>query len=298
MSRALSPSFERPFGVARVCEEWRIARSSFYLHRTRSSTPPPPPGKRGPKTEHTDTQLTERIREVLSASPFSGEGYRKVWARLRLRGVRAGKARILRLMREAGLLAAQRGGGPRGPRNHDGTIRTEAPDEMWGTDATATTTVQNGQVAVFVAVDHCTSEVVGLHASRRADRFQALEPILQGIRTRFGGVREAVASGLSIRHDHGSQYMSRDFQRQIAFLGAESSPSFVRAPEGNGIAERFIRTLKEQVLWTQDFDTVEELRLALLDWADLYNREWLVQRHGHLSPAQVRERLTDHPRAA
>lgn len=298
MSRALSSSTERPYGVARVCEEWRIPRSSFYLHRKRGSTPPPPPRKRGPKTEHSDAWLTERIRAVLSASPFSGEGYRKVWARLRKGAVRVGKPRVLRLMREACLLAPQRGGGPRGPRNHDGTIRTDFPDEMWGTDATATTTLRDGQAAVFVAVDHCTSEVVGLHASRSADRFQALEPLLQGIRTRFGGVREAAAAGLAIRHDHGSQYLSRHFQQQIAFLGAESSPSFVRAPEGNGVAERFIRTLKEQVLWARDFDTVEELRLALLEWGDLYNREWLVQRHGHLSPAQVREKLNAPPRAA
>ena len=115
MSRALSSSTERPYGVARVCEEWRVPRSSFYLHRKRGSTPPPPPRKRGPKTEHTDAQLTERIREVISASPFSGEGYRKVWARLRKRGVRAGQPRVLRLMREAWLLAAQRGGGPAAP---------------------------------------------------------------------------------------------------------------------------------------------------------------------------------------
>lgn len=78
MSRALSPSVDRPFGVARVCEEWRVPRSSFYLHRRRSSIPPSPPRKRGPKTEHSDARLTERIREVIGASPFSGEGYRKV----------------------------------------------------------------------------------------------------------------------------------------------------------------------------------------------------------------------------
>ena len=42
--------------------------------------------------------------------------------------------------------------------------------------------------------------------------------------------------------------MSRDFQSEIRFLGAESSPSFVREPEGNGVAERFIRTLKENFL--------------------------------------------------
>ena len=53
-----------------------------------------------------------------------------------------------------------------------------------------------------------------------------------------------------------------DFQSEIAFLGIDASPSFVRQPEGNGVAERFIRTLKENLLWVQRFETIEDLRLA------------------------------------
>ncbi|SRR5713226_4943694 len=68
---------------------------------------------------------------------------------------------------------------------------------------------------------------------------------------------------MRLRHDHGSQYMSDDFQAEIAFLGMESSPAFVRQPEGNGCAGRFIRTQKEQLLWGRTFQTVEELRQAL-----------------------------------
>ena len=49
-----------------------------------------------------------------------------------------------------------------------------------------------------------------------------------------------------------------------------SSPAFVRAPEGNGCAERFIRTLKENLLWVRDFNTVEELRLAVLAFRRCY----------------------------
>lgn len=67
---------------------------------------------------------------------------------------------------------------------------------------------------------------------------------------------------------------------------------FVREPEGNGVAERFIRTLKEQLLWVRTFDTVEELRLALLEFKERYNREWLCQRHGHQTPAAVRAALS------
>ena len=286
-------SQNRRFGVSRVLSEWRIPRSTFYERRRRAARPAPEaPKRRGPKTACTDACLTEHIRQVIKDSAFGGEGYRKVWARLRCAGIRAGKPRILRLMREANLLAPQRAGNPRGPKAHDGTITTEAPDVMWGTDATATHTVQDGQVTVFVAVDHCASEAIGLHAAKRADRFEALEPILQGVRRHFDGPAPQAAHGLSVRHDHGSQYMSRHFQRELAFLGIEASPAFVRESEGNGVAERFIRTLKEQLLWVRDFDTVEDLNRALQEWLPIDNEQWLVHRHGHRSPAQVRRDLT------
>src|SRR3954453_8589752 len=89
-------------------------------------------------------------------------------------------------MRENLLLAPGRAGSPRGPRNHDGTIIPETVDTMWGTDLTATFTGE-GQTAVFIAVDHFTAECVGIHASARATRFEALEPIRQGVRGRLCG---------------------------------------------------------------------------------------------------------------
>jgi putative transposase len=92
--------------------------------------------------------------------------------------------------------------------------------------------------------------------------------------------------------------MSDAFQGELRFLGAESSPSFVRAPEGNGCAERFIRTLKEQLLWVRTFTTVEEFRRALLEWARRYNEEWLVERHNFLSPSQARREAQQQRRAA
>jgi transposase InsO family protein len=97
-----------------------------------------------------------------------------------------------------------------------------------------------------------------------------------------------VARGLKLRHGHGSNYMSGDFQDEIECLGIEASPSFVREPEGNGAAERFIRTLKENLLWVRTFDTIEELRTALVEFATRYNETWLVVRRGYRIPAQVR----------
>jgi transposase InsO family protein len=281
-----SVSLQRIVPLVRVCDLADVARSNVYA--SRRATVVAFPVRRGPKTLYSDARLTEEIRAVLAASPFVGEGYRKVWAKLRHQGLRTSKARVLRLMRAAGLLAPSRVGGARGPRAHDGTIIPAAPNTMWGTDLTTTVTLEDGQVAVFIAIDHATADLVGVHAAKRATRYEALEPVRQGIRHCFGVIEADVARGLAVRHDHGSQYLSDAFQNELAFLGIESSPSFVRAPEGNGCAERVIRTLKEQLLWVQTFATVEELRLALIAWAELYNREWLIERHGFKPPAEAR----------
>ncbi len=289
MSRTASPSSGRPYGVATVCRTWRVARATLYRHRAPAR--PAPPRRPGPAGPMPDADLVEEIRRVLRDSPFHGEGHRKVWARLRIAGIRTSKRRVLRLMRENGLLAPSRAGSPRGPRAHDGTIIPDAVDVMWGTDLTTTVTGQ-GRVAVFVAVDHHSAECVGIHAALRATRFEALEPLRQGIRRHFGAFAEGIARGLALRHDHGSQYMADGFQKELRFLGVGSSPAFVRAPEGNGCAERFIRTLKENLLWVRAFDTVEDLRRALLEFRETYNATWLIERHGFRPPAAVRnERL-------
>ena len=285
MSRQVSPSVGKIYGLQRVTRIWGVSRATIYRHRhCLDDVRCPRPGTLGAMA---DKDLVVGIRQLLQDSPFHGEGYRKLWARLRLAGIRTSRRRVLRLTREHGLLAHQRVGRTHGPKAHDGTITTERIDLMWGADLTSVMTGE-GQAAVFVAVDHCSAECVGLHASRSADRFEALEPIRQGVRERFGAFAKDIAHGLALRHDHGSQYVSHHFQGEIRFLGLASSPAFVREPEGNGCAERFIRVLKENLLWVRRFDTLEELRLALLAFKQTYNQSWIIERHRYKTPAQVR----------
>jgi putative transposase len=286
VSQALSPSTGKRYGLARTSRVWQVARSTVYRQRQSPCDSRRRPGPKGPCL---DDELVGHIRTVLQVSPFHGEGYRKVWARLRYKGIRTSPRRVLRVMREHDLLAPTRRGNPHGPKAHDGTIIPEHIDTLWGTDMTTTFTRHDGQVAIFVAVDHFSAECVGIHAAKRGTRFEALEPIRQGVRVHFGAFGQDVAHGLMLRHDHGSQYMSQVFQDEVAFLGIESSPAFVREPQGNGCAERFIRTLKENLLWVRTFDTVEELRVALLEFKDTYNETWFIGRHGYKTPSQVRQ---------
>lgn len=174
MSHATSPSTPRPYGVVRVCQEWGLSRSTCYLQRTRAETSPATSAKRGPKTLYTDEGLIMHIRHVLATSPFLGEGHRKVWARLRAQGIRTSTSRVRRLMRQAGLVAPSRAPRVGGPRVHDGTITTERPNQMGGTEATSTVTVENGAVTVFIGVDHGTLEGIGIHAGEAGHPLRGL----------------------------------------------------------------------------------------------------------------------------
>ena len=87
MSQTRSASCGRPYGLARTCRVLELARSTVHARRVRRLHPVPL-RKRGPKSAWSDAELVELIRQVLASSPFVGEGYRKVWARLRLGGIR------------------------------------------------------------------------------------------------------------------------------------------------------------------------------------------------------------------
>lgn len=286
MSRTLSPSSNKPYGVARVTAVWEMARSSYYAGRKRQQEPRIPL-KRGPK-RLSDEELVGEILQVLEQSVFHGEGYRKVWARLRHNKVRAWKDRVLRVMREHGLLSPSRAAVVKPENPHSGTIIVDRPDQLWGTDGTATFTQQDGQVTIFAAIDHCTAECLGIHAVKKAHRFEALEPIRQAVREQFGSFSAGAAARVRLRHDHGSVYMSEDFQNEVRFLGMESSPAYVRQPEGNGCIERFFRTLKEQLLWIKTFGDLAELREALAEFRHRYNHHWIVERLRYRTPAQAR----------
>ena len=132
MSGSTSPLARRRYGIARVCSAWKIPRSTFYAQSVPAGDPLLPAAKnhakRGPKTALDDDALLALIRADLAASHFTGEGHRKVHARLHfVAGHKVGRNRVLRLMREHRLLSPHRSAfAP--ARAHDGRIIPHAPN--------------------------------------------------------------------------------------------------------------------------------------------------------------------------
>jgi putative transposase len=300
MSKTTSPSVGKPYGLERVCRVLEIPRSTIYAQEPRqaANVVPLQQARRGPKPKVSDADLLAAIRADLAASFFTGEGHRKVWARLRaLRDIRVGRNRVLRLMRENQLLSPH--------RRPQGAPARRSPQCCGALTACALRPSQT--VALhpslrsgpplrgvlrplgWSAVDHYDACCVGIHAVKIGNRFAALQPIAQGLKAEFGATGADAGRGLILRMDNGTQYTADDFLNQVKFWGITPSFAFVAEPQTNGVAERFNRTLKEQVIHARPFRNLEEVRAAVTAFRDRYNRHWRLEKLGFMSPLEARQ---------
>ena len=291
MAAAISPGTGRRYGVARVCGAWELPRSSFYAARAaaaESIKAGASPTRRGPEPAVSDVDLLAAIRADLARSPWTGEGHRKVWARLRaMDGIRVSRKRVLRLMRQHALLSPHRAR-TRPETSHERHIITAAPNLMWATDATQVTTVADGKVWLFGVVEHWNAELLGWHVAKHGTRYEAIQALGMAVRQQFGHLGAGAARGLALRHDHGSAFMADHFQNQIRFWGMSPSYAFIGEPETNGVIERLFCTLKEQIVHGRIYQTIDEVRDAVRAFAAGYNADWLIAKNGYQSPAEAR----------
>jgi putative transposase len=292
MAQTASPATGRHYGVARVCRVWNVARSSFYIAarqpRPGTAATAVAPARRGPKPAVTGDALLVAIRADLQRSPWTGEGHRKVWARLRaIDGIQVSGKRILRLMREPALLSPHRAR-RRTDTTHDRHIVTEAPNVMWATDAAQITTVRDGKVWLFGVAEHWNAELLGWHAAKRGTRFGAIRALGMAVRRQFGRLDAGAARGLAPRHDHGSAFMADVFRKRVRFWGIAPSYASVGEPGTNGVIERLFRTLKEQVVHGRIFQTIDEVRDTVRSFVARCTAEWLIGKNGHRSPDAMR----------
>ena len=131
--------------------------------------------------------------------------------------------------------------------------------------------------------------VRGWHVCKVGSRFAALDPIAQGLERRYGSLDADVARGLALRMDHGSQYLSDHFLKQIRYWGIHPSFGFVEEPETNGVAERWNRTLKEQAIHGRIFQNLAAVRAAVADFVERYNQTWRLEKLGYHTPIEARE---------
>jgi transposase InsO family protein len=285
LKKEISPSTGKKYPVDLILKIVGLSSAAWY----KKKSPVNKPAKRGPKPPVSDEIVLKHIRKIITEGSFHGEGYEKIHKRVR-KYIKVGKNRVYKLLKENNLLTTVRDK-PKKKTEHTGNIKTEKPNEMWGTDGKKFYTEDNGWCWFFGVIDHFNDEIISWHAAEKGDRFAAMEPVKMAVKKVYGNIDKHICTNtnLYLRSDHGSQYDSKDFQNEMKFLGMKLSPAYVRSPECNGIIERFNRTIQEQVFDLYSFKNIEDAKMAIAEFIEKYNNDWLIHRLGLMSPLEYKK---------
>ncbi len=262
----------------------------------RGRFPPPTVERQGKRDPAGDATLLAHIKAIKGEHPFWG--YRQVRAWLKFReGFDVGNKRIHRLMREHGLLV-ERKRCIREPRPLRAKPRAEQPRQIWGMDMTKFMIPGVGWVYLVVVLDWNSRKVVGFEASLRSRTREWLDALSEALLDEFpGGVR---GQGLKLVTDNGCQPTSRSFMTFTAEVEIEQVFTSYNNPKGNAETERFMRTMKEELLWLEEFEALADAKKAFATWVEEYNRFYPHSALGYKSPLEHEEahRINQLARAA
>lgn len=273
--------------VKQYCEVLHMHRSTYYAAiKPPSNVVPLRPAPSQPRGVRTADVLAA-LRELAKEHP--AWGYRKLWAALRLAGTRVKQRRVHALCKAHGLsLAVDRPNRKPAPRGH---VTVPEPNRRWATDLTTVWTEKDGLVAVTILVDCGDRTVLRVVASKSQASWAILAPVRSALAEHFG-VPARVPEGLELRTDHGPQYTGADCEKLCSHWRLQQTLAPVGRPTGNAVAERTIRTMKEECIWLADFASMADLQAALDAWRDCFNNGRPHQALGWQTPAQRRaERL-------
>jgi putative transposase len=227
--------------------------------------------------------ILERIKEIKAEHPFWG--YRRTWAYLRyVERLNVNQKRILRLMRNEGLLVKPdtRLKATRTPARSK--PRPEKPNQWWGIDMTKVMVEGFGWMYIVVVLDWYTKKIVGYYAGLQCRSKHWLEALEDGLNRQFPeGVRD---QGLCLMSDNGSQPTSIGFMQACRALDIHQAFTSYNNPKGNADTERVFRTLKEELLWLREWTSPFELVDQLKNWVDYYNNRYLHSALGYQAPNQ------------
>lgn len=224
-------------------------------------------------------------------------GSRRVTACLRKRFAGSGAARgvinrkrVQRIMRREGLLAPQRA---RERPPHRGRIELERSDQVWASDLTKIPT-REGWLWLVGVIDCHDRDLIGHRYGASADAALCTRALADAVWERFrGDLDRLAAAGLELSHDWGSQYTSRRYQGELCTLQIRSRPTMIGCPEQNAIIERFFGSLKDEEVWTKEYETRAEAIEAIDAWIDFYRSERPHQALDYRSPLEHRAALLE-----
>jgi len=285
--------------VTLLCETFSLSRAAYYAEARRQrgevvgGVPNVVALPKKPRYTSAEVVLL-RIREVLAREACAAWGVRKVWATLRREGLKVSRKRVHAIMRAHGLVLARDREPGESTRGH---VVVPEPNRRLATDLTTVWTRRDGIVALVPTID-CGDRTAVIEVTVDQHGPAILASVDRKLIEAFGAAAN-VPEGVELRTDHGPQYTGADCDALCTRWRIAHTYAPVGRPTGNAVVERFIRTLKEELIWLRDWHSVDELRAAVATWLDHYHHHRPHQALNWQTPAERRaERLGALARAA
>jgi transposase InsO family protein len=274
--------------VQELCRALEVSDSGYYRWRTR------PPSRRAEE----DQRLLKKIH--LSHEQSRGcYGAPRVCADLRQQGERVARKRVARLMRQESLHGAM----PRSRRvvttdsNHrhriaenllDRQFMATRANQKWVSDITYIGT-DEGWLYLATVMDLFSRRIVGWSMSQQIDQQLTLSALRMALQQRG----QAIAAGTTLLHhsDRGSQYAAASYQQLLSDWGITVSMSRRGNCWDNAVIESWHRTLKVELVWSQQYRTRNEARTSVFEYIEVfYNQRRRHSSLGYISPAEFERR--------
>ena len=258
-----------------LCQMTGLSRAGFYRWRVpRQATP-------------VEMEIRDQMQKVALESP--AYGYRRITAELRRRGCDVNHKRVLRMMREDNLLCVRRRAFvvTTDSRHHlpiypnlAGTMMPEAINQLWVADITYIR-LRTEFIYLAVVLDAFSRRVIGWALGRMLEAELAVAALRMALHER------QPAPGLVHHSDRGVQYASHDYTGMLKHHQAIISMSRKGNPYDNAACESFMKTLKYEEVYRNEYRDFHEARASIAEFLEsVYNQKRLHSALGYLPPAE------------
>ena len=277
MKYSFIAAHQNEFPIIRMCQVLNVSESGYYAWCKRE------PSQRKREDEHLGKQIEDAYHDNRQVY-----GSPRLHAELKEQGVRCGRKRVARLMRERGISAKAKRrkmkttdsqhNNPVAPNLLKRDFTADAPNTKWVADITGIGTAE-GWLYLAAVVDIYSRYVVGWAMSKERDEQLVTKAVEMALTQRKPG------AGLVHHSDRGSQYTSQGYLTLLQQYEIQVSMSRKGDCYDNALMESFFGTLKEECVERQTYQTRAEARSSVFEYIEVfYNRQRRHSSLGYVSP--------------
>ena len=278
---------QKGHSVSLICKVLKLPESSYYRKRKEKSSITIITDKKAARMEQ-EAVLLEKIMVIKGLHLFWG--YRRVRAYLKMKlGISVSYNRVYRIMKKNDLLVDRKRYKAKRTPQRDKPKPVKI-NQWWGTDMTKFYVQSFGWVYLVVVLDWYSKKVVGYKLNIRSKADDWIDALNMAVDNNCPlGSRQY---DLNLMSDNGSQPTSEKYENAAALLGIKHITTSYSNPKGNADTERFMRMFKEEIIYPNEFDSLEEAKKAVEGFITFYNQDYPHSAIGYLSPIDFEKQLT------